>query len=91
MSSAFLPSERELTTKEFRERIIAELQGLFPSAKDEQKQKMQDALDAFLYQHLPLISSEDYKVALGQMLSGYSADAIENVLEPLERWARGMG
>lgn len=79
LSRVLSPSNKKISIIDWRNRVLETLsqQNKAPAT---QKQKFIDALDAFLFQALPLTPAKEWKVAVRRILSDLMNEKVEKIL-----------
>jgi hypothetical protein len=81
LTAPFLDIQSEVSIQEFRKLVLKQLFTTFPTLDNEKRGILEDQLDAFLYEHLPLIPKEDFRQVMQEMLSDCDQEALKKVLD----------
>jgi hypothetical protein len=83
LNQVFFPKEKKLRIVEYRNLLLDALLLCAREGKTLQKQTLSDALDAFLYQNLPVVKGNEYKAIVRRILSDLMNENVERALQLL--------
>jgi hypothetical protein len=82
LNQVFFAKDKKLSVIEWRNQVLDLLIQHSKGGKPS-KQAFSDSLDAFLYQHLPLVQGKDWKVIVRRILSDLMSEKVEQILQRL--------
>lgn len=81
LSQTLFPKEKKLSIAEWRSCVLNVFLQHAKEQKKARKQDFADALDAFLYQNLPLFHAREWKIVVRRIFSDLMSEKVEQVLQ----------